>query len=241
MNTRQKALIEWLIMRSFRDSYQDFPKGKLTKSESPDFMHKLSITKSIGIEISTFYKAHSISIAESQMRTIIHRAHELYLDRFRNPIFAQIYFNDDFSSPINDEIYSTKIAIAIIDVVADQKIGAQYMSCIEKDMLPQGVNRIIIYAHPTFKNSFWDLRTELTVQDIFNSGRIEEIVAKKGEKLRLYKKTISDLYWLIISADYINKPSSFNFEKALEQIKLKTGFNKVFLFNLFEQKYFELV
>jgi hypothetical protein len=241
MNTRQKAHIEWLIMRSFRDNYPDFPKGKLTKSETPDFIHKLSLTKSIGIEISTLYKSLNIGSAESQMRSIIYRAHELYLERFRNPIFAQIFFNSDFTIPINDEIYSTKIAIAIIDIVAEQKIGAQYMSHIEPDILPSGVSRIIIYAHPTFKNSFWDLRFELNVQDIFNSGSLEKLVDKKDEKLRLYRKKITDLYWLIISADYINKPASFNFENALNQIKLETGFNKVFLYNLFEQKYFELV
>ena len=241
MNTRQKAHIEWLIMRSFRDSYPDFPKGKLTKSESPDFTHKLSITKSIGIEISSIYKTLKVDASESQMRSIIYRAHELYHERFKNPIFAQIYFNNEFDNPINDEIYSTKIAIAIIDVVGDQKIGAQYMAHIEQDLLPKGVNRIIIYAHPTFKNSFWDLRTELTVQDIFNKGRIEKLVAKKEEKLSLYKKQINDLYWLILSADYIDKPSSFNFENAIGQIKLETKFNKVYLFNLFEKKYFELV
>lgn len=241
MNTRQKAHIEWLIMRSFRDNYPDFPKGKLTKSETPDFIHKLSLTKSIGIEISTLYKSHTDGNTESQMRSIIYRAHELYLERFRNPIFAQIFFSSDFNIPINDEIYATKIAIAIIDVIAEQKIGAQYMAHIEPDLLPAGVSRIIIYAHPTFKNSFWDLRFELNIQDILSNGNIEKLVNKKDDKLRLYRKKISDLYWLIISADFINKPASFNFENALNQIKLETGFNKVFLYHLFEQKYFELV
>lgn len=241
MNTRQKALIEWLIMRSFRESYPDFPKGKLVKSESPDFTLKLSVSKSIGIEISTFYKAHTEGNLENQFRSIIYRAHEMYLERYRNPIFAQIFFDTHFSDTINDELYATKIAIAIIDVVADQKPGAQYVFHIEGEQLPNGISRIIVYAHPAFKNSFWDLRTELSVQDLLNHGRIEKLVARKEDKLNLYKKRIHDFYWLILSADFINKPASFNFENALEQIKTETGFNKLFLYHLYEQKYYELV
>ncbi|PLW99378.1 MAG: hypothetical protein C0591_02900 [Marinilabiliales bacterium] len=41
---------EWLVMRYFREKYTDFPRGKLVKSESPDFILKLSRKKSIGIE-----------------------------------------------------------------------------------------------------------------------------------------------------------------------------------------------
>jgi hypothetical protein len=43
---------EWLVMRYFQEKYTDFPKGKLVKSESPDFVLKLNRKKSIGIELT---------------------------------------------------------------------------------------------------------------------------------------------------------------------------------------------
>jgi hypothetical protein len=43
---------EWLVMRYFREKYTDFPRGKLVKSESPDFILKLSRKRSIGIEMT---------------------------------------------------------------------------------------------------------------------------------------------------------------------------------------------
>lgn len=43
---------EWLVMRYFREKYTDFPRGKLVKSESPDFILKLSRKRSIGIELT---------------------------------------------------------------------------------------------------------------------------------------------------------------------------------------------
>ncbi len=241
MNTRIKTQEEWLVMRSFRDNYPDFPKGKLIKSESPDFTLKLSLTKSIGIELSRIYKNHSQNPQENKIRSIIYKAHALYTERYKNPVLAHIFFDSDFTSPINDELYATKIAIAIIDVVSEYKFGSQYVVQIDQELLPPGISRIIIHGHPTFKNSFWDLRTELSVQDLLNHEFIQKPLAKKEEKLRTYQKQIHDFYWLILSADFINKPASFNFENALGQLKLNSDFHKVFLYDLFKQNYYELV
>lgn len=43
---------EWEIIQSFRDVYADFPKGKLTKSESPDFTLSPARKQFIGIELT---------------------------------------------------------------------------------------------------------------------------------------------------------------------------------------------
>jgi hypothetical protein len=46
---------EILILELFRKCYSDFPKGKLVKSESPDFILKINSRKSIGIEITRLH------------------------------------------------------------------------------------------------------------------------------------------------------------------------------------------
>ena len=43
---------EWVVMRYFREKYAQFPKGKLVKSESPDFVLVLNRKKRIGIELT---------------------------------------------------------------------------------------------------------------------------------------------------------------------------------------------
>lgn len=239
MNPKIKSQEEWLVMRSFRGNYADFPKGKLTKSESPDFVLKINTDKSIGIEVSRLYKNHVLGNNESEMRSVIHRAQELYFDHFKFPVFAWVYFNDQFNSPINQELYATKIAIAVIDAISDQKNKSSMKMHIEADLLPTGINRITINTHPSITESFWDCRTEITISDLFEPTIIKQ-VGQKDEKLSLYRKQICDFYWLILYADYIQKPASFNFEKVIERIRLKTAFHKVFLFNLFEEKYFNL-
>ena len=46
---------EILILELFRKCYADFPKGKLIKSESPDFILNITPKKSIGIEITRLH------------------------------------------------------------------------------------------------------------------------------------------------------------------------------------------
>ena len=43
---------EWVVMRYFREKYEHFPKGKLLKYESPDFVLVLNRKKRIGIELT---------------------------------------------------------------------------------------------------------------------------------------------------------------------------------------------
>jgi hypothetical protein len=53
---------EILILELFRKNYADFPKGKLIKSESPDFILNSGRAKSIGIEIT---RLHDGSISKN--------------------------------------------------------------------------------------------------------------------------------------------------------------------------------
>jgi hypothetical protein len=46
---------ELLIMEQFRNKYVEFPKGKLQKSESPDFILKISPKNSVGIELTKLH------------------------------------------------------------------------------------------------------------------------------------------------------------------------------------------
>jgi hypothetical protein len=237
MNPKIKLQEEWLVMRSFRENYPEFPKGKLTKSESPDFLLKLNHSKSIGIEISRIFKSNTLGTNESEMRSVIYRAHELYSEHLKIPVFAWIYVNNQFIGPINQELYATKIAIAVIDAVEDQNGKTTMKVHLEKDLLPDGLNRIIIYAHPTIKNSYWDCRSEITISDLFKST-IPNLIRQKDEKLNLYRKQIHDFYWLILYADFISKPASSDLDNIIEKNSIKSAFNNVFLYHLFDEKFF---
>jgi len=54
-NQFSQSLEELLIMEQFRNSFAEFPKGKLIKSESPDFILKRTVKTSIGIELTKLH------------------------------------------------------------------------------------------------------------------------------------------------------------------------------------------
>lgn len=60
-NQFSQTLEEMLIMEQFKNSYAEFPKGKLVKSESPDFIVMKTIKTSIGIELT---KLHGPTISK---------------------------------------------------------------------------------------------------------------------------------------------------------------------------------
>jgi hypothetical protein len=45
------------VLDRFRQSYRDFPSGRIIKSESPDFLIQLSPKRSIGVELTSLPKA----------------------------------------------------------------------------------------------------------------------------------------------------------------------------------------
>jgi hypothetical protein len=141
MNQKEE---ERLIIEYFRKHYSAFPKGRLAKSESPDFILKVHPKNSIGIEIT---RLHDGSLPKS------------------NPGFP----------------------------VAE-----------------------------------------------FTKSNIENTIRNKEAKLTLYQQKKIRLFWLIITTDYIHLPEGGNLPDTLESLKFETVFDKVFLFDLFEKKIFEL-
>lgn len=54
-NQYSQMMEELLIMEQFRNEYDEFPKGKLQKSESPDFILKITPKNAIGIELTKLH------------------------------------------------------------------------------------------------------------------------------------------------------------------------------------------
>jgi len=133
-----------MILELFRKSYPDFPKGKLVKSESPDFILKMNPKRTIGIEIT---RLHDGSLSKN------------------NPGF-----------PV---------------------------------------------AELTKKN-------------------IETTISNKEEKLTLYQKKNISEFWLIIATDYIHLPYSKNIPALIEKWEFGTGYQKVFIIDLFNPKIHQL-
>jgi len=129
---KDKFLEEEAAIRYFKEKYPAFPKGKLIKDESPDFILKTGRHYSIGIELTQI-------------------------------ISPQHGFQNDFQ--FIDEVMKT--------------------------------------------------------------------ILKKNGKLPLYSQKKTNEIWLIITCDDLNFQDNFRPEENLFTAGLKSGFNRIFLFDLF--------
>lgn len=94
---------EKLIMHYFRDFYTNFPKGKLVKSESPDFILKISTKKSIGIEL-TRLDEESITLFKKIEATLKNKSgkFKLYQRKRFNSIWLIIHADSLDRSKLNN-------------------------------------------------------------------------------------------------------------------------------------------
>lgn len=142
---------ELLIMEQFRNEYKEFPKGKLEKSESPDFIVKVSPKNAIGIELT---KLHGPTV---------------------------------------------------------NKFKTHY---------PRKING---YTAPEF-----------------NLENLQFTINAKDEKLAYYKEKKLNQLWLLITADLDESPVNYNLGNKLQNWTFSSGFQRIFLFELKNQKVFEL-
>jgi len=86
---------EILVMEQFRKYYPEFPKGKLVKSESPDFILKINPKKSMGIELTRLDNC-SETLPEKIEATLENKNEKrsLYQKKRLNSIWLIIYFED---------------------------------------------------------------------------------------------------------------------------------------------------
>ena len=142
---------ELLIMEQFRNEYKEFPKGKLEKSESPDFILKVSPKNAIGIELT---KLHGPTVIK----------------------------------------YKTHY--------------------------PRKING---YTAPEF-----------------NLENLQFTIAAKDEKLAYYQEKKLNQLWLLITADLDESPVNYNLGNKLQNWSFSSGFRRIFLLELKNQKVFEL-
>ncbi len=89
-------------------------------------------------------------------------------------------------------------------------------------------------------NSFYNNIETSLIQNL-SEDIINHILEQKEEKIKLYRKQILNRIWLVITADNLDLPESGKFIESMTLWDLKTSFDKVFLFDLFGGKVFELI
>lgn len=135
----QKKNIELIVLEQFRKHYTTFPKGRLYKSESPDFILKIRPGYSIGIEL-TALPSHSYSINEQNIKDFIKDLHHSILKKEEKLEIYQKCEANDF--------WLLVYADSIITQNSEIEKGARELS------INQHFDRIFLFE--LFDGKIWD-------------------------------------------------------------------------------------
>jgi len=242
----KKSQEEKLILKYFSSEYADFPKGKLVKTESPDFILKLNPKRSIGIELTRLYQPKSNNQefkpkqVESLEKKIVGKAQKTYESNNKYKLYLTVFFSSTFKiSKSQTTPFENEITQLVHKKTHDNDFGSFFRLNIEKSELPKHIDLIQIIYHPEVKISFWNSGGGYLIPEL-SKEYLENTINSKEEKLRLYQKRKIDKFWLIITINFFNRSTSFNINNKIDNWTFDSKFHKVFLFELFNRKIFEL-
>lgn len=216
------------ILLEFKNNYANFPEGKLTQPDKPDFV--VEGEQNIGIEVTQVFKdqdSHSGSVIKAkntfQLHLLTNTVSELKLTNFPKCLI---------SVDLNDSVFSKKLnarqigKLWLSDILRNQNYIRDYnfWEFTNDGQLPMIIDGYTIYsAKDIIETDF--VQTGGAIGNPLTYEFIQFILIKKEKAKKEFKKC--DSYWLLIKegtleADYFGI-------STIQKSKLITSFDKVFL------------
>jgi hypothetical protein len=242
-----KKQIEVLIMQYFRECYDEFPKGIVKPSESPDFMIRMKNQHILGIELTRLNPGNASPLDDSKLSIIQQRenfiafAKGLFEQKSSMKLFVKFLFSKkNLITPERKISLAVQVVMLIENTIQNRNADAFFKESIDRSKLPEGIDEVLIVHQPKLTTSVWERSNNLgisndVVDDIRNSIR------KKDEKLRLYQKQRLNYYWLLILTDRLRGVKSFNLPDKIMNHRFYSNFQHVFLFDLIKSDIYTLI
>ena len=242
-----KKQLEVLLVNYFKDCYPDFPKGKVVAFESPDFVVKMKNKHKIGIELTRLNPASAaIKTEADQFRInfrdeLVEAMKELFEAGSDAKLFVKFMFSEKhLIHPERELIVRSKTVATIKSAIADKTDSTLFHKIFTNSDLPKGLEQVMIAHHPELKESVWERSNNLGI----SNNVVEDIrlaIAKKDEKLRLYRKQQLDEYWLLITTDCLRADKNINLLNKINNEEFESRFQQVFVLDLMRARVIPLL
>ncbi len=218
----------------FRYLYDDFPSGKLIRTESPDFIVKDGPGNSLGIEITHVMdryhaeKVSSDSPGNLTKKLLLLHCRDIFEYYSDLKINVALYFREDAVLKPGRIVPSAGIiAKTILSRTEGKRPGEAFHMHFIISGLRELLDSVTIFRFPGISESAWEDAGVFVTPGI-GAEMIRKTVIHKEEKLRLYQQKKLRYYWLLLIVDVaLNGPG---IPDPGELMRLSdTRFNKVFL------------
>ena len=167
-----KKQLEILLIHYFREIYIDFPKGKLSPSESPDFIVKMKNKHELGIELTRLNPVNKnlpdkIQLEQIEIREeIIDLSQRMFEQNSEFKLFVKFLFSaKNFISKEKQLITAVRCTNFIRNAVEKKNFKSFFKESISGSLLPDGVDEILIVNHPEMEISVWERANNLGVSN----------------------------------------------------------------------------
>ncbi|MGC9470638.1 MAG: hypothetical protein ACP5D1_03735 [Bacteroidales bacterium] len=242
MDAPVKDQEEWIFLEAFRHMSQGFPSGRIIKSESPDFILRHSRRYAIGIEITRLtgsYATHDYfqpGPHHEEEKGILQEACSLFETKHGISLYVQAGFrNDACHRSGSAQNKAALLAEWVGERIKEINGGTEYSLIEQQPVDLPFLDHIRVLYIPGLRFSNWSIHDEPDTGE-WIPGLIEQTIQRKTHKLSLYRKRRLNQYWLIMVTSTTEGLPKFNLQDHLDQRQWFTGFQQVFLFELFPPK-----
>ncbi len=231
------------ILEYFSRLYDDFPRGKIAETESPDFIVSPGPKQRVGIEITRLTQAKienqkfSPARVNNHENDILQEAQKIYNHKYDSVSLA---LSVGFKTNVEIDAEETvDIANEIVDDIGNNirhaDPGSEFRFTIEDPKAGNYIEFIEGKHFPGINKSAWLNAGGFQIPDFSREYLVNRIYSKE-QKLPLYRKNNLNFIWLVLVTDSLQRTISFNIFNQIEAWNVESKFDRVFLFEIVENK-----
>ena len=235
---------EKILLQRFRESFPEFPSGEIEATENPDFLIHAGTGK-VGIEVTLLHRNTTgnkspLQEQESLRRLIADKARQLYESQGGPHIHVNVHFNGQNRLRRRDLKSAAKeLASLILKNIPEQGKSVSLQETEDNwQQWPGTLVRVSIARFAVLTKTTC-CPTDAGFVPKVEPSLVQSVIDRKNPRCSAYRSCCAEL-WLLVVADGFALSSVFIVDPEIRTHAFVASFDRVFLFQNFEKKVFEL-
>jgi hypothetical protein len=238
-----KKLVEEYQLNLFRSLIPDFPEGRISPTEEPDFL-VTGLASTVGIELTTLHRptpsgSVPVQATEAMGQRTIERAGRLYSEKGGIPIRCTANITGAHIRRDDVETLASAIADLALRSLPPESSSVELYDFAGLPLLEQHVASLSIHRFGFITSPFFSASGANWLPRI-TQNEITGVLRSKGAKHLAYRKRCSAV-WLVIVTGYGPTSTWFDASEDVASLGFSTVFDRVYLLDGFGPKLLRLV
>jgi hypothetical protein len=238
----EKKRVEVHQLRLFMNLVPDFPDGRVSANEEPDFLIT-GPTSTVGIELTALYRqaasgAMPAQASEAMSQRTIERAGSIYAARGGEPVQCILTMTGAHIKKDEVETLGSIIADFVQMMIPAENTAVEIDDISSMPVIAPYVASLSIRRFGFMTKPFFGASGALWVPPLTQSDIAGVLLAKDPKHLAYRKKC--DVVWLVIVIGYGATSTWYDAVKGIESFRFSTAFDRIYVLDGFGPKLHQL-